>query len=85
MHPAEAAKTNKNMHDDEHGNDDKLLQHMSDTDMLAEFMDLISQEGISDNKLRKILAYAERVVSEPDWLVRPRWTASLTSQLSLVE
>lgn len=48
-------------------------------------MALMSREGISDNKLRKILAYAERVVSEPDWLVRPRWTAALTSQLSLVE
>jgi hypothetical protein len=34
--------------------------------MLAEFMDLMSREGISDNKLRKILAYIEQVLSEPD-------------------
>jgi hypothetical protein len=49
------------MHDDESD-----IEDMSEADMLAEFMDLMSQEGISDNRLRKILAYVERVVSERD-------------------
>jgi hypothetical protein len=33
---------------------------MSESEMLAEFMGLMSQEGISDYKLRKILAYVEQ-------------------------
>ena len=54
------------MHDDENGNDDKPLQDMSETDILVAFMDLMSQEGISDIKLRKFLDYVESVVSEAD-------------------
>ena len=54
------------MHNDEDGNGDESLQDMSETDMMIELMDLISQPGISDKKLRKILAYIERVVSEAD-------------------
>lgn len=58
------------MHDGGNGNDDgsgdKSLQTMSETDRLAELMDLMSQEGNCDDKLRKILAYVERVVSETD-------------------
>lgn len=38
------------MHDDENGNDDKSLQDISEADMLVEFMDLMSQKGISDYK-----------------------------------
>ncbi|HET8669573.1 MAG TPA: hypothetical protein VFM05_02805 [Candidatus Saccharimonadales bacterium] len=53
------------MHDDENGNDD-LLQDMSESDMLAELIDRISQPGISDDKLRKILDkildYVEQVL-----------------------
>ena len=59
------------MHDDENGNDDNSLQDIAEADILPEFMGLISQPGISDNKLRKILAYVERVLSEPDRLTRP--------------
>ena len=55
------------MHDDENGNDDKPLQNTSETDMLVEFMDMVRREGISDKKLRKVLDYVERVVSETDW------------------
>jgi hypothetical protein len=33
---------------------------------LVEYLDLMGRGGISDTKLRKILAYVERVVSEPD-------------------
>jgi hypothetical protein len=51
------------MRDDEDGNDDMSLQNMSASDMMAELMDLMSQEGISDSKLRRILAYVERVLS----------------------
>ena len=54
------------MGDDENGNDDESLQHMSETDLMVELMDLLSQDGISDNKLRKVLAYVERVLSEAD-------------------
>ena len=32
---------------------------------MVQLMDLINQESISDKKLRKILAYVERVLSEP--------------------
>ena len=39
---------------------------MSEADMMADLMGMMSQEGISDNKLRKILAYVERVLSESD-------------------
>ena len=53
------------MHDDENGNDHKS-QQMSETDMMVEFMDLMSQDGASDNKLRKILDYVERVLTEAD-------------------
>lgn len=35
-------------------------------DTMVELMDLMSQEGLSDNTLRKILDYVERVVSEVD-------------------
>jgi hypothetical protein len=56
----ERAKTNKMMPDDEIGNDNS----MTEADMMVEFMDLMSQEDISDYKLRKILAYVERVLSE---------------------
>ena len=54
------------MHDDEIRNDDKSLQTLSETDMLVEFMDLMSRESISDNKLRQILDYVERVLAQPD-------------------
>ena len=59
---AEAAKTNKQLHDDENGNDNR----MTETDMMIELMDLLSQDGISDNKFRKILDYVERALSEAD-------------------
>jgi len=39
---------------------------MSKRDIVVKIMNLITQEGISDNKLRKILDYVERVVSETD-------------------
>ena len=54
------------MHDDENGTDDNSLHNLSEADLLAELMDLMSREGISDNKLRKILDYVKRVVSETD-------------------
>lgn len=54
------------MPNDETGNDDKSPQDMPESDRLAELMGLMSQEGISDSKLRKILDYVERVVSEPN-------------------
>jgi len=53
------------MHDDDDGND-MSLQDISESELLVEFMDLMSREGISDYKLRKILDYVERVVSELD-------------------
>lgn len=37
---------------------------MFETDMMSEFMNLILQDGIRDTKLRKILAYVERVLSK---------------------
>jgi hypothetical protein len=54
------------MPDDENGNDDNSPQDMSESDLLTELMGLLSREGISDSKLRKILAHIDRVVSEPD-------------------
>jgi hypothetical protein len=51
------------MNDDETGNH---TQDLTEADVMAELMDLISQPGIRDNKLRKILDYVERVLSEPD-------------------
>ena len=59
------------MPDDENGNHDNPLQEMSVADLLAELMDLMSHDGISDNMPRKILDYVERVVSEADCLTRP--------------
>lgn len=53
----------KNMHDDQNGNGAKSPKAMSELDMLAELMSLMSRKGISDYKLCKILAYVERVVS----------------------
>ena len=53
------------MHGDENGNDNSP-QDMSEPDMLAELMGLMSREEISDSKLSKILDYVERVVSEAD-------------------
>ena len=47
------------MPDYENGIGDKSLEYISETEMMAEFMALISQEGISDKKLPKILAYVE--------------------------
>ena len=54
------------MPDDENGKVDNPLQDVSESDLLAELMGLMSREGISDGKLRKILAYVERVLSERD-------------------
>ena len=54
------------MNDGENSNNNKSLQGMAGTDMMAELMGLISQEGISDNKVHKILDQVERFVSEPD-------------------
>ena len=47
------------MHDGENGSDDESLQYMSETDLMVELMDLLSQDGISDNKLLKILEYQD--------------------------
>lgn len=41
-------------------------QGMTEADTMVEFVDPLSQDGISDNKLRKILANVERVVSETE-------------------
>ncbi|HEX5735271.1 MAG TPA: hypothetical protein VF131_20750 [Blastocatellia bacterium] len=51
------------MNDDELGNNDESLQSMFEAEIMAELMGLLSREGISDTKLRKILAYVERVLS----------------------
>jgi hypothetical protein len=56
----------RKMNDDELGNNDESLQSMFEAEMMAELMGMMNQEGISDTKLRKILAYVERVVSEAD-------------------
>ena len=56
------------MHDDENGIGGKSLQAMSESDLLAELMGLMSQEGISDNMLRKILVDGESVLSERECL-----------------
>ena len=66
LHTAEAVKINRKMHDGENGNDNNSLQDMSEADMLAEFMDLMSRDGIINKKLRKILDYVERVLSGAD-------------------
>ena len=56
------------MHDDKIGNDGESLKDMSEPDMLAGSMGLMSQEGISDSNLRKIIAYVERFFrSRIDW------------------
>ena len=39
---------------------------MSNKDIVVEIMNLITQEGVSLKKLRKILDYVERVVSETE-------------------
>ena len=39
---------------------------MSKRDIVVKIMNLITQQGVSLNKLRKILAYVERVLSESD-------------------
>jgi hypothetical protein len=51
------------MHDGENGSDDESLQYMSETDLMVELMDLLSQDGISDNKLLKILDYQDSRLS----------------------
>lgn len=57
-----------NMRDDENGNDEKPPQDLSEPDLLAELMGLMSREGINDNKLRKILVDGESVLSERERL-----------------
>jgi hypothetical protein len=37
------------MHEDENGNGDESLQDMAETDLMVELMDLLSQDGISDD------------------------------------
>ena len=49
---------------DDNGCFDNSLQQICEADMLAELMDLMSQEGISESKFHKILDYVGRVVAE---------------------
>ena len=51
---------------DKAGSDDKFPRQMSKRDIVVKIMNLITQEGVSNKKLRKILDYVERVVSEAD-------------------
>ena len=46
--------------------DNKPPGKMSNKDMTVKIMDLITQEGVSKKTLSKILAYVERMLSEPD-------------------
>jgi hypothetical protein len=39
---------------------------MSNRDIVVKIMNLITQKGVGKQKLRKILAYVERVLSESD-------------------
>jgi tetratricopeptide (TPR) repeat protein len=48
------------------GNGKKLPENMTSRDMVIKLMNLTTQEGISDEKLQKIIDYVEKLLSEPD-------------------
>lgn len=60
------AKWKKKMGKKPNGNDKKLPEHMTSRDMVIRIMNLTTQEGISDDKLQKIIDYVEKILSEPD-------------------
>lgn len=56
------AKTAK----DRSGNNEPLPVDMNGMDMVVTIMSLVTQEGISEKNLRRILHYVRKVLSEPD-------------------
>lgn len=47
-------------------NGKKKPENLTSRDIVIRLMNLTTEEGISDEKLRKILDYAEKILSEPD-------------------
>jgi hypothetical protein len=60
------AEWKKKMGKEPNGNGEKKPENLTSRDMVIRLMNLTTEEGISDEKLRKILEYAEKVLSEPD-------------------